>query len=234
MNTQPIEKRLEHDGSTLDVHSIFHTIQGEGPFVGTPCVFIRLAGCNLQCPGCDTEYTSGRKMMTVTDIAASVLQYQSAGLVVITGGEPFRQNLLDLLERLSILRFYIQIETNGTLRPTESIRYSKDLTNRKGVYIVCSPKSGKVNPTLEANAVCFKYVLSHDSVSEHDGLPLQVLEHTAEPQVARPTMAIPIYVQPMDTKGDLENELNLRAAKSSALKFGHMLGVQMHKIIGVD
>ena len=51
-NTQEPEK-IDRDRH-LDVHSIFHTIQGEGPYCGHPAVFIRLAGCNLQCPGCDT------------------------------------------------------------------------------------------------------------------------------------------------------------------------------------
>ena len=59
-NGQPIEKVQRTFDGTLEVHSIFKTIQGEGPFCGTPAVFIRLAGCNLQCPWCDTclLYTS--------------------------------------------------------------------------------------------------------------------------------------------------------------------------------
>ena len=55
INKQPIEKREPSYEGTLQVHSIFKTIQGEGPFCGTPCVFVRLAGCNLQCPACDTD-----------------------------------------------------------------------------------------------------------------------------------------------------------------------------------
>ena len=50
INIQPIEKReLSTDGS-VQVHSIFYTLQGEGPFAGQPAVFVRLAGFNLQCP----------------------------------------------------------------------------------------------------------------------------------------------------------------------------------------
>ena len=70
LNTQPIEKR--HHKVDLEVHSIFYTIQGEGPFCGTPAVFIRLAGCNLQCPSCDTNYTSKRRTMTAEEIVNEV------------------------------------------------------------------------------------------------------------------------------------------------------------------
>ena len=58
---------LNETGLSLQVNSIFYTIQGEGPFAGRPAIFIRLAGCNLQCPGCDTEYTK-RQTMTVDEI----------------------------------------------------------------------------------------------------------------------------------------------------------------------
>ena len=57
INSQAIEKSAHYTTRSYDVHSIFPTIQGEGPFVGQPAIFIRLAGCNLQCPACDTDYT---------------------------------------------------------------------------------------------------------------------------------------------------------------------------------
>ena len=93
INIQPIEK-IEHygvpDDGGLDVHSIFPTIQGEGPFVGQPAIFIRLAGCNLQCPLCDTEYTEGRIRLSVPVIFDAVQEHIRlfAPLIVITGGEP--------------------------------------------------------------------------------------------------------------------------------------------------
>ena len=50
-----VAKRTDNPQS-LQVHEIFHTIQGEGPFSGRPAVFIRLSGCNLRCWFCDTEW----------------------------------------------------------------------------------------------------------------------------------------------------------------------------------
>ena len=235
MNLQPIEKRTKSADGLLSLHSIFHTIQGEGPFCGTPSVFVRLAGCNLQCPACDTDYTQGRRAASVQEILDKVQEYQSSGLVVITGGEPFRQDITRLLNVLTDAGFYVQIETNGTLEPVE-YPYSTMPDIRTGVYVVCSPKAGKVHPRINDVACCFKYVIAHDSIHEDDGLPLRALEHRASPYVARPlkNWARPIYLQPMDSKDEELNRLNLQAAIDSCMKFGYILQLQIHKIISME
>lgn len=234
MNNQPIEKRRQDDtGEYLEVHSIFHTIQGEGPFCGTPCVFVRLAGCNLQCPGCDTDYSSHRELMHFADIAAAIGLRQRTNLVVITGGEPFRQNLTELLRLLIRLNFYVQIESNGTLAPS-AFHYNTNISSRSGAYIVCSPKTGKLTPSIGALACAFKYVLSYDGVAP-DGLPIRALGHSAKPHVARPPKNFggPVYLQPMDSHDEKVNKLNLNAAVNSCIKHGHILQLQIHKLIGV-
>lgn len=235
MNLQPIEKRTKSGDVLLSLHSIFHTIQGEGPFCGTPSVFVRLAGCNLQCPACDTDYTQGRRVTSAQEILDTVQEYQSSGLVVITGGEPFRQDITRLLNVLTDAGFYAQIETNGTLEPVE-YPYSTMPDIRTGVYVVCSPKAGKVHPRINDVACCFKYVIAHDSIHEDDGLPLRALEHRASPYVARPpkNWARPIYLQPMDSKDEELNRLNLQAAIDSCMKFGYILQLQIHKIINME
>lgn len=234
MNNQPIEKRSHRLDGLLEVHSIFHTIQGEGPFCGTPAVFVRLAGCNLQCPGCDTDYTQGRRVASAQEILVKVREYQSSGLVVITGGEPFRQDITSLLNVLTDAGFYVQVETNGTLEPVE-YPYSTMPDIRTGVYVVCSPKAGKVHPRINDVACCFKYVIAHDSIRD-DGLPLRALEHRASPYVARPpkNWARPIYLQPMDSKDEELNRLNLQAAIDSCMRFGYILQLQIHKIIDME
>jgi 7-carboxy-7-deazaguanine synthase len=232
INIQPIEKLVHNRGFELEVHSIFFTIQGEGPLCGMPAVFIRLAGCNLQCPACDTSYTDGRVTRDIRDITAKVrdltyhLEYRP--LVVITGGEPFRQNISKLVDKLIEAGHTVQIETNGTLPPPDGLS--------KEAVIVCSPKSGKVNINTAARAMCFKYVMAFDSVDPDDGLPILALDHSAAPRVARPPAGFKgtVYLQPMDSQDEEVNRRNLRACVSSCMEHGHVLQLQVHKIIGME
>lgn len=234
MNKQPIEKRrLDDTGEILEVHSIFYTIQGEGPFCGTPAVFVRLAGCNLQCPGCDTDYTSSRLHLTVEQILDAISINLKTKLVVITGGEPFRQNLSRLLRTLVNAGHYVQIETNGTVNPSK-FDYNVMTQFREGVYIVCSPKTGKLAPSIAEKACALKYVVNHNDMDD-DGLPIRALQHSANPRVARPPKNFRglVYIQPMDEQNEEVNQRNLQAAVASSLEFGYILQLQVHKLIGV-
>jgi organic radical activating enzyme len=239
MNIQPIEKRRESDGSRLEVHSVFSTIQGEGPFTGHAAVFIRLAGCNLQCPVCDTDYTTDRWNSTPFVLLQFVQEMRQApSLVVITGGEPFRQNIHPLVELLLAEGYTVQIETNGTL-PPPTIGFPElcfhDTNERNRCFVVCSPKAGRVNPITAAIACAFKYVMAHDSV-DSDGLPLLALDHSASPRVARPPEDFDgrIYLQPCDDKDDIVNKANLQACVNSAMLHGYVLQLQIHKIINME
>lgn len=215
----------------ISVQSIFYTIQGEGPFTGTPAIFIRLAGCNLQCPLCDTDYTSSRKYYTVAQILIECNKLSKDGLVVITGGEPFRQDIEQLLKSLTNGGYYVQIETNGTIAPP-NITYSKDCFKRSGIYIVCSPKTTNINKAIEQNSCCFKYVLSYNSIDQVDKLPINVLDLTGK--VYRPqNTQTPIYVQPADHGNKEENDKNLKAATNSALDKKYIIQLQAHKILGL-
>lgn len=238
MNLQKPEKKVVSIDGGLEVQSIFYTIQGEGPFAGTPAIFIRLAGCNLQCPGCDTDYTSDRKILSVTEILCRVHNLLPGDywrtLVVITGGEPFRQDLSELILKLIYTGYYVQIETNGTFPPSKEVDYSRVPSNRYGAYIVVSPKTGKVNSEIEKKACCYKYVMHHESVGE-DGLPQFALQHPASPQLARPPKYFSqIYLQPQDTLDKSDNGLSLKACIQSCMKHGYILQLQIHKIIGMD
>lgn len=228
MNTQPIEKRHPSSGHHLDIVSIFPTIQGEGPFTGHRAIFVRLAGCNLQCPGCDTDYTSGREKQHVGDICKRIIEYGEAPyLVVITGGEPFRQNVSILANGLIAMGYDVQIETNGTLPPSPGLS--------EQVCVVCSPKAGKLNKVIADRADCFKYVMHADSVAE-DGLPILALDHSAKPMVARPPAGskVPVYLQPMDSQNIAQNHRNIAAVVASCMEHGYLLQLQIHKIVGVE
>jgi organic radical activating enzyme len=235
MNTQPILKQeLTPDGA-LSVHSVFHTIQGEGPFAGQPAVFVRLHGCNLQCPLCDTDYTSSRGFLTPPKtLTAEVCTIsKSTKLVVITGGEPFRQNLTPLVNELLSTGFRVQIETNGTLFLPRGNGADPGFPYGE-VTIVCSPKTGKINKYLTPHIDAYKYVLSAGSIDRIDGLPLRALEHSAHNKVAKPHGGVPVYVQPADSGDEATNNENRRAAIASCMKFGYTLCVQIHKIIGME
>lgn len=226
-NQQIPVKRVEHSGNTLLVHSVFRTIQGEGPFAGHPCVFIRLGGCNLQCPGCDTEYTQGSELMTCGEVIDLARQQGACdlGLVIITGGEPFRQNIAMLCNTFVALGIRVQIETNGTLPPSQGLHHL--------VAIVCSPKTGRVNPELCDRVEAWKYVARADDLMA-DGLPVAALGHTAVPHLARPRNLSPVYLQPMDEQDPIKNKANMDAVVKSCIKNGYRLCIQMHKIVGVE
>lgn len=239
-NTQEPEKKAPQTGVFLSVHSIFHTIQGEGPFCGTPAVFIRLAGCNLQCPLCDTDYTEGRRELPTGEIVDTVLELTSdkaTRLVVITGGEPFRQNIGNLVFQLLGLDFYVQIETNGTLplNPRFPTMYlQKNPILHEGVYVVVSPKTGSVHPSIAEAACAYKYVATIESLLTSDGLPSHALEHPAHPSLARPPENFegPIYLQPVDERNLERDDANLAACVESCMRHGYILQLQIHKIIG--
>lgn len=95
------------------VNEIFYSLQAEGMNAGRPAVFVRLAGCNLKCPFCDTDHTKGEEY-TKEELEAKVAELDPSGMaiVVITGGEPTIQ--LKAEERLFANRF-VAMETNGII-----------------------------------------------------------------------------------------------------------------------
>ena len=230
-NTQEPEK-IDRDRH-LDVHSVFHTIQGEGPFCGHPAVFVRLAGCNLQCPGCDTEYTKGRHRMMHHQILDEIRKKHGDAktkLIVITGGEPFRQPaVVEFINYLIDMKGYkVQIETNGTMRiPLEL---------HPEAVVVCSPKAAKLHPSAAARANAFKYVLQAGNILEEDGLPLQALMHRATPHIARPPAHYRgiIYLQPMDEQDKKLNRDNIKAVVASCQRHGYVVQLQVHKYLEVE
>lgn len=231
LNSQTPEKKDYQ--STLEVHSIFSTIQGEGPFCGRPAVFVRLAGCNLQCPGCDTEYTDNRQRMRYEAILFSIkhrlaVTDSNANLIVISGGEPFRQNITPFCDFLIENDFDVQIETNGSMQiPMELSQL---------VTVVCSPKTAKLHPSALHRANAFKYVMKAGNMREEDGLPLQALDHRATPYIARPHKSFrgKIYLQPMDEQDVEINILNTQAVLSSAMKHNYTVQLQIHKLLNVE
>lgn len=100
----------------LTVYEIYESIQGESTHAGRPCVFVRLAACDLRCVWCDTPYafTGGRKM-TEVDVVDAIRQF-GARVVELTGGEPLLQpDSIPLMERLLADGYEVLLETGGHL-----------------------------------------------------------------------------------------------------------------------
>ena len=104
----------EFQVAVLTVNEIFHSIQGESTYAGTPCVFVRLTACDLRCSWCDTPYAfhEGRKM-SIDDVLLAVEGY-GCRVVEITGGEPLLQaDVYPLMNRLLATGKTVLIETGG-------------------------------------------------------------------------------------------------------------------------
>lgn len=237
LNQQKPEARTASD--KIDLHSIFYTLQGEGPFTGRRAVFIRLAGCNLQCPQCDTEYTTGRHEATVSQVvqyAQNNIPFEVRSqktkrmLAVITGGEPLRQEIGHLVSSLLSAGFLVQIESNGVFAPDERLTVLLE-TVPALVKLVISAKTRRIHAECHRLASAFKYVLASDNVDPEDGLPLQALQHKATPCIARPGAEFfgEIYLNPADEKDEKKNLANLAAVAESCMKHGYLAGVQLHK-----
>ena len=217
----PIRKPLKGDGNQLEIQEIFPTIQGEGPRSGEPAIFIRLGGCNLACDFCDTEFESFSSM-NIEEIHKQVLSFsRNTNLIVITGGEPFRQPIEKLCSLLLENNFNIQIETNGTLyRPVD-----------ERVEIVCSPKNtGNINTKtggcteirddLLQRLTALKFL-----VSKYDKNYIKI------PEVGQSKYNTPVFVQPMDEYDDGKNRANMNYACEIVQKYGYKLSLQIHKIL---
>jgi 7-carboxy-7-deazaguanine synthase len=98
----------------MNICEIFYSIQGESSFAGRPCAFIRLAGCDLRCSYCDTEYAFyGGTEMSIADILREVRTYPTR-LALVTGGEPMLQpSVHDLFQRLLEAGYEVLLETGG-------------------------------------------------------------------------------------------------------------------------
>lgn len=102
---------------SLNISEIFYSLQGETSFAGLPCIFIRLAECNLRCSYCDTKFAyETNYTSTIEEIILKIQEFLPVKLVMITGGEPLLQeNAYNLLDVLLENNYKILLETNGSI-----------------------------------------------------------------------------------------------------------------------
>jgi len=199
----------------LLVREIFHSIQGEGPFVGCPAVFVRLSGCNLSCKFCDTDHMTEINSMTDQEILSEVdrlTRGSETNLVVITGGEPFLQNFGSLVELLFADSYEIQVETNGSIFIPG---FPYHLTS-----IVCSPKEEGVANGMADVVTAWKFLVDGGDSETH----LKTII---------PELCTEVFLQPIDEKDPEKNARNIAWAVQLCKLYGARLSLQLHKIIQV-
>lgn len=189
----------------MQLSEIFYSVQGEGTWTGTPAVFVRLAGCNLACAFCDTDYAL-KFIATIPEVVARVAAVGGrCPLVILTGGEPLAQTAsVALIEALRADGRRVHIESNGTL--------AVDLP--PGVWLTVSPKE-RLHPAMAARADEAKLIV--DGRVPHEW-------------VARFPPTTPMFLQPEGNK-PANVALALAAAKAEPQRY--RLSLQMHKFIGV-
>ena len=210
------------------VKEIFKTLQGEGAQAGSAAVFCRFAGCNLWsgresdraasvCTFCDTDYVgtdgqNGGKFASADALADAVAARWPGGVagaagrpyVVCTGGEPLLQLDDALVEAFHARGFEVAVETNGT-QPAPA-----------GLDWIC------VSPKADAPLL----------LTAGDELKLVYPQPLARPERFAGLAFDHFFLQPMDGP---ERLAHTRAATDYCMAHPQWrLGVQMHKIVGIE
>lgn len=229
----PIRKQDLSSPTYLWIQEVFPTIQGEGPLAGEPAIFIRLGGCNLKCYWCDTDFESSTWHPHLDELVNAIIDAQehcTTDLIVLTGGEPMRQNIVPLVALLRADGYRVQIETNGVYW----IDGMENLMPSGQVSIVCSPKTGKVHPKIEHYACAYKYIVSVLDADREDGLPVMSTQRVDKRQrLARPPLGMPVYVQPLDAYDEEKTLANEKHAIYLVKQHGYRLSYQLHKHLGL-
>lgn len=232
----------------LWVQEVFATLQGEGPLAGTPAIFIRMAGCNLRCHFCDTDFESSTWRPSLNDLLAKVhgeARKINSRLAVITGGEPLRQRIGPLIHRLLERGYSVQIETAGTLWSDELEEIASSTFGQGLFSIVCSPKTATVARGIAKWCYDYKYIVRAGEEDPEDGLPqysTQILSRAHETKLYRPAKdgRTQIWLQPCAEYDHACQEVdpaptraNIDLAAQLCLKYGYRLSMQIHKLIGL-
>ena len=202
---------------------MFYTLQGEGAHAGRPAVFCRFAGCNLWsgreedrptavCRFCDTQFVGtggdGGGKFDAAGLAEAAVSLWPAGdpgarFIVLTGGEPLLQVDVELVQALQDRRFYVAVETNGTIPPPRNVD-----------WVCVSPKAGA--PLVVQHGDELKVVVPQE------GLDLDALA----------TLDFNVHsLQPMD--GPRLKENTALAVQACLRDPRWKLSIQSHKVIGI-
>ncbi len=140
------------------VNEIFHSIQGEGSSAGKPCIFIRLANCNLRCCWCDTPYAQTNEestLMSGTELLDKIKSF-NCNFIEFTGGEPLLQkDIFPLISLLCDCAYSVAVETNGSLDISQLDSRAKRIIDIK------TPSSKEENSFYSLN---IKHISNNDEL----------------------------------------------------------------------
>lgn len=218
----------------MQIIEIYRSIQGESSFAGVPCIFVRLAACNLRCVWCDSEYTfTGGKKMSAEEVERAVIALSPGGLVEITGGEPMLQEreLVPFMDRLLARGYKLLLETSGE-RPLEKVPAAV----HKIVDVKC-PGSGEGESFRLTN---LEALTQHDEVKfvlagrqDYEFARDFVRQHQLESKVASVIFSPAFMKNPTQQRDSSNCMLDPRVLSEWILQDGLnvRLGLQIHKFI---
>lgn len=189
------------------VSEIFYSIQGEGRHTGMPAVFVRLSGCSMNCPFCDTKYAFGNGTEMDENTLPAELKKYPAKAVIITGGEPAEQDLPALIALLKAHGYAVHLETNG----------AHDCDVSQADFVCVSPKK-YVSPEMLKKADIIKIVVGQET--DLTDLEKYYAYENAKTQ---------IYLQPESNKQE-NIDLCVKLLKNHP---SARLSLQTHKLINI-
>jgi 7-carboxy-7-deazaguanine synthase len=207
--------------SILKINETFWSFQGEGLRVGVPSVFLRFAGCSVQCPYCDSKDSwkiDAGASVSIEEILSEIEKYKKKypqSQVVITGGEPLEQDLSEITTALKKKNNFLSIETNGVHFQDLSIDWwtvsPKDVTD----YFIHEDLLKKTNE--------IKLVVNKN-------LTIDVIKRTR----SMVPVSVPIFLQPeADDKNRYVNTFSLFQQCQEEKLENTRAGIQLHKIYHV-
>ncbi|MEM5343644.1 7-carboxy-7-deazaguanine synthase QueE [Paraburkholderia azotifigens] len=217
------------------VNEIFESLQGEASFAGTPSVFVRLQGCPVGCPWCDTKHTwhmgpereisvsaMGKKTELPCDsyswcdvsTLANIVRAADAEHVVITGGEPCMYDLRPLIAKLEAWHHRVQVETSGTYVPLVT----------PTTFVTVSPKyempGGR--PVLEEALARANEITCPIGKRREIGVVLEQLDPLHQ------SNGTPIWLQPLSASSRA-TAICIQAAR----RYGWRVSLQMNRFINI-
>lgn len=225
----------------LPIISVFRTIEGEGQFVGTPRVFVRVGGCAVGCTTCDTTYSwyPGKyPYWSIQDVFNEVGRIaQVPDQITITGGEPmhYPEQIVALAQMFHDVGHKVNLETSGAILDSQVMSHFDFIS-----LDIKTPSSGVPFEGIHVGLLT-DYALSTPNVYVKavvaNAEDLKYLEENFKPLLLREDNPLVLTPCADTTKKALDHE-DIRKTVSMILEWNREYHVrtivQQHKFIDYD